>query len=314
MRTENMQPSSKITIGLCVKNAGATIKDALDSLVCQDFPHDLMTIVIVDGCSRDKTISLIKETLSRTDLKYKILSENRGLGRARQYVVDNADGDYIVWVDGDMAFSADFISEQVKFMEKNPNVGIAKGKQELSPGANLLSTLEIYSRAADKMVDYSPERARSKALGTSGCIYRLKAIKQAGGFDRNIRGYGEDWDAEYRIRMAGWRLCTTAVQYQDYERFGVTWRELWQKYRRRGYDLYDVFRKHPKVVKLYAMLPFPAFIVGLFKSLSLYKLNQQKIVFFLPFQNAFKMLPWWLGYFGHTLDSIVRLPKRESAD
>jgi glycosyltransferase involved in cell wall biosynthesis len=285
-----------VTVGLCVKNAQATIKDAIESIANQDYPHDNLKIIIADGYSNDKTLAIAKDYLDLASLEHKIFLENQGLGGARQLVVDNAEGKYIVWVDGDMDFPRDFIRKQVEFMEQNPKVGIAKGKYELISGANLLSTLEIYSRAADKMVDYSQERARSKALGTSGCIYRLKAIRQVGGFDQTIKGYGEDWDAEYRIRMSGWMLCTIQVQYRDYERFGVTWRELWAKYVRRGYDLHDVFKKHAGVVRLYAMLPFVALVTGLFKARFLYKLKRQSFVFLLPLQQAFKMIAWWLGY------------------
>ncbi|UCG55346.1 MAG: hypothetical protein JSV32_03815 [Dehalococcoidia bacterium] len=129
-------------------------------------------------------------------------------------------------------------------MEQNPAAGITKGIYDLNVGGNLVSTLEIYSRASDKMVDFSREQAKSRALGTSGCIYRFKAINQVGGFDTKMKGYGEDWDAEYRIRMAGWGLRIVSVHYRDYERLGLTWKQLWQKYRRRGYDLHGVLKKH----------------------------------------------------------------------
>ena len=300
---------ARVTIGIVVKNAEATIKEAIGSIVNQDFPHDLMTIIVVDGYSKDRTLSLVKDLLNKARLKYKIFFENQGLGRARQFVVENAEGDYVVWVDGDMTFSRDFVGRQVEFMEQNPTVGIAKAKYEMVAEGNLLSTLEIYSRAADKMADFSQEKTRSKALGTSGCIYRLKAIKQVGGFDPNIKGYGEDWDAEYRIRMVGWKLCTIPVRYRDYERLGITWKELWLKYMKRGYDLYDVFKKHKGVIKVYAMLPFMTFILWVFKSQQLYTLKRQRMVFLLPFQNSFKMIPWWLGYISRFFDSQAKLRK-----
>ena len=291
-----MKLRARVTIGLCVKNAEDTIRDCVGSIAIQDYPHQLMNLIVVDGYSRDKTVDIIKSELAAKGFSYRVFFENQGLGRARQIVVENAEGKYVIWVDGDMTFSKDFVRKQVQFMEQNPSVGIAKGKYELSPGANLLSTLEIYSRASDKMVDYSQEKARSKALGTSGCIYRLKALRQVGGFDINITGYGEDLDAEYRIRMAGWKLCTIAVYYQDYERLGLTWRELWQRYRRRGYDMYAILKKHPGIVKLYAMLPFGVFVYGLLKSRLLYRLKSEKFVFLLPIQLSLKMFAWWLGY------------------
>jgi glycosyltransferase involved in cell wall biosynthesis len=292
---------------MCIKNVEATIKEAIESVIEQDYPHEFMEFIIVDGYSKDKSISIIKDCLSQVSIKNKIFYENEGLGNARQIVVDNASGDYIVWVDGDMVLSKDFVRRQVEFMEQNPHVGIAKGRYELSSGANLLSTLEIYSRAADKMEDYSSEKTRFKSLGTSGCIYRVKAIRQVGGFDKNIKGYGEDWDAEYRTRAAGWSLRTSPVYYRDYERLGVRWKELWHRYRRRGYDLHYFFQKYKGIIQVYRMLPFVAFLAGLLKSSALYGLTRQKLVFLLPFQYMFKMSAWWFGYIAHSVRVLAYL-------
>ena len=169
MWDDNMKSVVKVTIGMCVKNSEETIRDTIDSVAAQDYPRCQTKLIIVDGFSMDRTLHLIENGLGATGLKYVVFFENQGLGRARQIVVDKAEGDYIIWVDGDMKFSAEFVRKQVEFMEQNPNVGIAKGTYELSSGANPLSTLEICSRVADKIVDYSQDKARSKALGTSGC-------------------------------------------------------------------------------------------------------------------------------------------------
>ncbi|MHC3128453.1 MAG: glycosyltransferase [Candidatus Bathyarchaeota archaeon] len=300
-------PNIRVAVGICVKNAEATIKEAIDRVIDQDFPHEFMELIVVDGCSQDKTLLIVKDCLDTVDMKSKFFSENKGLGYARQIVVDNARGDYIVWVDGDMVLSKDFVRKQVEFMDENPDVGIAKGKYELRPGPNLLATLEIYSRAAAKFGDYRHEKARSKSLGTSGCIYRVKAIRQAGGFDIDIKGYGEDWDAEYRTRAAGWSLCTCQVPYQDYERLGLTLRELWHRYWKRGYDLHDVLKKHKGVIKLYTMLPPAAFLAALFTSSALYKMTREKIVFLLPLLYSLKMMFWWFGFIRRHLDSQTNL-------
>jgi glycosyltransferase involved in cell wall biosynthesis len=299
-----MRPNVIVTVGMCVRNAEPTVKEAIESVIHQDFPHELMELIVVDGHSKDRTLSIVRDYLDRIDIKSRIFHENEGLGQARQIVVDNASGDYIVWVDGDMVLSRDFVRKQVEFMEQTPKAGIAKGKYELSPGPNLLATLEIYSRAAAKLVDYSLEKTRSKSLGTSGCIYRVEAIRQAGGFDKNIRGYGEDWDAEYKTRAAGWSLYITQVQYRDYERLGLTWKELWSRYWKRGYDMHDVFQKHSGVIKLYKMMPPAAFLLGLFNSSVLYRLRREKVIFVMPLLYTLKMTAWWLGFIKRRFDSM----------
>jgi glycosyltransferase involved in cell wall biosynthesis len=292
-----------VTIGLCVRNNASTIRETIDSIIGQDCMHELMELIVVDGHSNDKTLSIIKDSLDNTSIKCRVFHENKGLGYARQIVVDNAEGTYIVWVDGDMVISKDYVGKQLEFMKCHPEVGIAKGKQALEPGKNLLATLETYSRAAGRMVDYTSEKAKSKSMGTSGCIYRVKATRQVGGFDKNITGYGEDFDAECRIRKAGWLLCTIDVQYHDYERGRIFWKDLWRRYLKRGYDFQKVWHGKERVINLYKMLPPAAFVAGLFHSFKIYSLTHRKIAFLLPLQHMFKNTAWCIGFIQSSLDS-----------
>jgi glycosyltransferase involved in cell wall biosynthesis len=225
------------------------------------------------------------------------------LGYARQIVVENAEGTYIVWVDGDMILSKDYVRKQTEFIERHSEVGIAKGIQIVKPGSNLIATLETYSRAAGRMVDYTSEKAKSKSMGTSGCIYRVKAIRQVGGFDENITGYGEDFDVEYRVRKAGWVLCTTDVQYYDYERGRILLKDLWCRYLKRGYDFHKIWQSKERVIDLYKMLPPAAFIAGLLHSFKIYRLTNRKIAFLLPIQHVFKNTAWCIGFINSSLGS-----------
>jgi len=226
-------------------------------------------------------------------MEYRIFYESKGLGTARQIVVDNARGKYIIWLDGDVVLSKSYVRELIQLMEKNPRVGIAKGRYALDPGANLAATLEIYSRAAGKMIDFN---IKTSCMGTAGCIYRTEAIRKVGGFDQNIKGYGEDWDAERRIKNAGWLLRTIDASYRDYERKGTSWKNIWNKYLRRGYDSYYTFQKHKGLIVLYRWTPPAALLSGYLHSLTLYRLTRRKAVFLLPLQYSYKMTAWCLGF------------------
>jgi len=88
-----MHRKPKVTIGFCVKNCEDTVKEALVSVVNQDYPHELIEIIVVDGKSNDRTMQIVKEILSSSDIKAKLFLEDKGLGFARQIVLDNATGD-----------------------------------------------------------------------------------------------------------------------------------------------------------------------------------------------------------------------------
>jgi glycosyltransferase involved in cell wall biosynthesis len=291
----------QVSIGVCVRNNADTIREAIESTLAQDFPHELMELIVVAGNSHDETLSVANEKLKNATLTVKIFTESNGLGYARQLVVDNAEGKYIVWVDGDMVISPSFVSKLFRYMEGNPEAGIVKGRQALEPGANLLATLEAYSRVAGKMIDYSSKKAFSKVLGTSGCIYRIEAIRQAGGFDKNLRGYCEDWDAEIRVRAAGWRFSTIDVKYHDYERNRLSWENLWKRYWLRGYYTHYFLQKYPSLIRHYRMFPPAAFVAGFLNALKLFKLTKRKAVYLLPFQHFYKFTAWYVGFLANSL-------------
>ena len=294
----------QVTIGMCVRNCEIYLKEALESIVSQVFPHNLLELVIVDDGSEDRTLETAKQYASKIDFPVKILHTTwKGLGYARNMVVANANGDYILWVDGDMLLSKDFVATLFEFMEKNKEAGISKGKQSLQPSENTLSTLEAYSRAAGRMVNYQSKKTQFRSLGTGGAIYRTEAIRQVGGFDENLRGYGEDWDAEIRIRAAGWSLYSLNVEFSDYERYKMNWKSLWRRYWLRGYYTHYFSHKNRGFVMLYRMFPAASFISGLVFSRKLYVSTGKKIVFLLPLQHAFKMSAWFIGFISSHFNS-----------
>lgn len=283
-----------VTIGLCVKNSEATIKEAVDSISAQDYPHELMEIIVVDGYSKDKTLPIITESLEKASLEHKIFYENTGLGPARQIVVDNTSGEHIVWVDGDMVLLPDFVTKQVDFMDKHPDVGIAKGKYALSVKSNdesIVATLENTEFMLHTMV---AGETNTNCLATSGCIYRVKAIRQVGGFDLSLKGVGEDMEAENRIREAGWLLYTTSAMF--YEKRRQTWNSLWNEYFWHGQGNRCLFKKNRSIINLYKMLPPIALAAELFRIPAAYKLTNRKVVFLLPLHYIFKRIAWILGF------------------
>ena len=158
-----------------MRNGENSIADAINSVIDQDFPHERMEVVFVDDGSEDKTLSILKSYVPRMDMEVKVFHQEwKGLGYARNVVVDNANGEYIIWVDGDMILSKDYVKRLVGFIKRHPKVGIVKGKQALESGGNLLATLETYSRVASRMVDYGSERRNSSLWALGGVFIGLK--------------------------------------------------------------------------------------------------------------------------------------------
>ncbi|MCK4478507.1 glycosyltransferase [Candidatus Bathyarchaeota archaeon] len=288
-----MRPT--VTIGICVKNCEASLKEAIDSVLNQNFSHELMEVIFVDDGSEDGTFSVIQKYIMRMDVKVKVFRNKwMGLGAARNIVVDNAKSDYIVWVDGDIVLPTDHVRKQVEYMEKNPMVGIAKAKYGAFPEENLIATLENIPFLVDDIHSGNEWKTASKLPGTGGSIYRVEAINQVGGFDYHLKGTGEDQDAAFRIKEAGWSICRTNAVF--YEQRSKTWKAIWEKYVWYGHGDYDLYLKNRRIFSLLKMTPFAGFIAGVLYAIPAYRLLRRKVVFLLPIHFTFKMTAWCLGF------------------
>jgi glycosyltransferase involved in cell wall biosynthesis len=301
-----------VTVGLCVKNNEATIKEAVESIVNQDFPHELMEVIVVDGCSKDQTLSIIKEAFSKTDIKVRVFSENKGLGFARQIVVDNALGKYILWVDGDIILSKNYVKQHVDFMEQHPDVAIAVGSFGFLPDENLVAFLENISYVVASFRHRG--KSTSKLLGTEGSILRIEAVRMVGGFDPNIKGAREDTELAYRIKSAGWKFHKTNAILCERQR--RTWSDLWKQYFWYGYGLHFVQHKN-KGRNIFIDDSKDKTIIGRARtcmriSFHAYKLTLRKAAFLLPLNYIFKKTALLFGFvvahmddYGHELNKSL---------
>jgi glycosyltransferase involved in cell wall biosynthesis len=284
-----------VTVGVCVRDCEASVGEAVESVLCQDFPHELMELIVVDGCSEDRTLAIVKESLSRTDIKSRVFRENEGLGPARQIVVDNAMGDYVVWVDGDVSLTSSYVREMVEFMEGNPRVGVARGTERFK-GSSSVAVLE----SVRDLIDRS-RKSKRFLVGAGGAIQRLEAIKQAGGFDRGITGAMEDVDMGVRVQSLGWVMGLGSSVF--YHRLRQTCRSLWQEYFWWGYGAHFVRHKHGRRSVAFGFeLPPVAFAVGVAHSVYAYRLTHRMVSMLLPVQYCFKNAAWCLGYVHGHLD------------
>jgi len=283
--------SVHVTLGVCAKNAEKTIRECVDSVIRQRYPTKLMQIIVVDGCSRDKTISVaVNAAASRNDLKVEIYSDGgKGLGTARQTVVDHANGKYLIYVDADVKLCEDFVEKHVKLMEENPEIGVAFGKLMHQEGTLVSTVWDLYHFTAGGFI------------GTDATIFRSEALVQAGGFDVSIRGAGEDVDLINRIKAKGWQT-TINKDARFFHRFKENFRDFWNEQSWFGYG--DHYRYHKNGDQsIFIGKMGGSFIFGLRIALKSYDLTHRKISFLIPFQMAFRDIAWWFGLIKGHVDS-----------
>jgi glycosyltransferase involved in cell wall biosynthesis len=281
------------TVGVCVKNAEALIEGAIESIKNQDFPHELMEIIIIDDGSKDETLSRVIGAVSNSDIAVRVFSGDWiGLGRARNFVVEKSKGMYVLWVDSDMILDDSFVRKQVEFMRSAPSVGIAKATCNINIHQNLLGFLEDSSYFS---FCFRNKGSRAKIVGTGGSICRSDLIREVGGFDDRLIGVGEDIDLEHRVKQAGWSLYMQSPgSYSEKRR--TTWSSLWKEYFWHGLGGSRLYRKNRKILSLFKLTPIAGFLAGVIYSMVAYKHVRRIAVFLLPVQFAFKRIAWCSGF------------------
>jgi len=291
----------KVTIGVCARNCENAVEKIIDRISNQDFPHEKIEVLFVEEGSDDGTLSSILKYASTMDMVYKVLHHNwKGLGYSRNVILNNAHGDFIVWVDDGTIIPKDFVRKLVDFMEKHPNVGIARGLIGVYSGSNLVAALQNIYQLLDNR-KYAGKHT-PKLVATSGCIYRVKAARQVNGFDENIQGAAEDNDIAYRILLAGWKIRIVKVPFSI--EYTEEIRSVWRKYLWYGYGAHFVLHKHRELRKILVKgTPLAGILEGILAYSIAYKFSNRKIALLLPMFISFERTAWCLGFIRAHLDS-----------
>jgi glycosyltransferase involved in cell wall biosynthesis len=109
----------RISVLLPCYNAAATVVQAVDSILAQDYV-DFELVIINDG-STDQTQALLERYVAMPQVRI-LQQNNRGLIDTLNHGLTLCDGEYIARMDADDIAMPDRLSRQVEFMDANPDV------------------------------------------------------------------------------------------------------------------------------------------------------------------------------------------------
>ena len=118
-----MEKFPLVSIIVPVYNGEQYIAFCIESLLAQSYPNK--EIIIVDDGSSDSTAEIVKSYGS--DVRY-FSQANAGSAVARNTGIENAQGDYIAFNDGDDLWAPRRLEQQVKFLEEHSEYGVAAGR------------------------------------------------------------------------------------------------------------------------------------------------------------------------------------------
>ena len=117
----------KVTIIVPTYREAEFIWDRLDNIYAQNYPRNLVEVIVVDSASDDGTVDLVKRWASGHrdfDLKLVEEPERRGMVPALNYALQHCqiNGEIVVFTDVDAFWDADALTRVAKYFA-DPNVG-----------------------------------------------------------------------------------------------------------------------------------------------------------------------------------------------
>ncbi len=159
----------KISIIIPVYNAEHTILRCVDSVLAQSH-RDFECILINDGSTDNSGI--ICDEYARKDSRIKVFHKtNGGVSSARNYGLNNASGEWIVFVDSDDKIDRDFLS----LLDLNSNYDLIIGGYKILPkGHSLYDFSEEYNQ--NTMVVFLSRHLKNGYVW--GKFYKTSIIKE----------------------------------------------------------------------------------------------------------------------------------------
>jgi glycosyltransferase involved in cell wall biosynthesis len=116
-----------VTIAICTRNRAASLRRMLDSLCALTIPPGAeWEVIVVDNGSSDGTGEVVREFAGRLPLK-SFYEPMRGICRARNRAVAEAQGDYICWTDDDVIVSCGWLAAYLAAFKRHPEAGLFGG-------------------------------------------------------------------------------------------------------------------------------------------------------------------------------------------
>jgi GT2 family glycosyltransferase len=182
-------------------------------------------IIVIDNASTDDSISYLSRRFPA--VLFSANKINVGFGKANNQGLQNASGEYILFLNPDTILPENALEKCIGFFKDHPDAGACgvrmidgsgkylpeskRGFPSLSTAFFKLTGITAKFPSSKRFARYylghlsEKETNEVDVLAGAFLMVRKEVLQVTGGFDEAFFMYGEDIDLSYRIQKAGWK-------------------------------------------------------------------------------------------------------------
>ncbi|KAA3622903.1 MAG: glycosyltransferase, partial [Proteobacteria bacterium] len=209
-----------VSVVMPVRDAGACLREAVGSILAQDYPE--FELIIVDDGSSDGAVEALPRDFRRDPRVRVLVTRRAGVVAAMQSGVRVADGEYIARMDSDDIALRDRLSRQAEFLAARPDIGIAGGEVTLFREGGVgggFRRYEAWLNALREPEDIDRALYIESPIPNPTALFRRDAYEALSGY--RDTDWPEDYDLFLRAHAAGIRMGKPAgvlLRWRDHER------------------------------------------------------------------------------------------------
>jgi glycosyltransferase involved in cell wall biosynthesis len=204
-----MNSNQLISIIIPVYNHEKFIRSTIESVISQTYNN--WELLVVDDCSTDSSWKIIQE-YEKKDSRIKAFKneENKGLTYNWKFLIDNAKGEFLAFLEGDDFFYKENIKEKMEVFDKYPDLGMVycnfsvideKGNIIIN-NYNNFQNIRVYKNELIKPSEYLSSKYH--LINSYGQIMVRKNVCNKVGYPRTLDDTEKvflpsDWDFNFRI-------------------------------------------------------------------------------------------------------------------
>lgn len=170
-------------------NQARFLEFTIQSILEQDYPN--LEILLVDGGSTDGSVDIIRRYADR--FAWWVSEKDKGHADALNKGFARAKGEIIAWLNSDDTYYPGAISDAVRILQENPDVGLVYADADLTDENG-----KIIGRFASRQTDYKKLLRGSVHIPQATTFFRADLYRQVGALSLSLF-FAFDYDLWVRL-------------------------------------------------------------------------------------------------------------------